>query len=97
PPLHPFPTRRSSDLDSSWATDLDTISELNCQAMQLREARFSLADSMRPYQDSLINYGASLPHRKEHWESSLAVMNQRKDLLADRSEEHTSELQSREN
>lgn len=71
--------------DSSWATDLDTISELNCQAMQLREARFSLADSMRPYQDSLINYGASLPHRKEHWESSLAVMNQRKDLLADSS------------
>lgn len=71
--------------EADWTQNLHKISTLNCQAMQLREARFSLADSIRIYQDSLLTNGASMVQRKEIWESTLMLMNQRKDLLADSS------------
>ena len=78
-------TSCGSPNDTAWTHNLHKLSTLNCQAIQLREARFSLADSIRIYQDSLLTNGISMVQRKEIWESTLLKMNQRKDLLADSS------------
>ena len=71
--------------EPDWKNDLDTISQLNCNAIQLREARFSLADSMRAYQDSLLDHSETMPQHKDFWESQLAVMEERKEYLANTS------------
>lgn len=71
--------------EHDWKNDLDKISQLNCNAIQLREARFSLADSMRSYQDSLLDYSETMPQRRDFWESHLAVMEERKEYLANTS------------
>ena len=68
--------------EDAWEDDLETISQLNCQAIQLREARFALADSMRAYQDSLVDFAENSPDRARFWKASLEYMDERKEYLA---------------
>src|SRR5690606_39792565 len=79
PPLHSFPTRRSSDLVHRHGT-----AEAHAEAARhlLLEAELR-GDAVRQ---------AELAHAAEHRRRTA-----REDLDAFRSEEHTSELQSREN
>ncbi|HLT95020.1 MAG TPA: hypothetical protein VKZ56_10690 [Membranihabitans sp.] len=71
--------------NNTWKDDMEIISHLNCQAIQLREARFALADSMRAYQDSLVDFAESTPDRARMWKSTLQTMEHRKEYLANTS------------
>ncbi|GAA5221621.1 hypothetical protein [Membranihabitans marinus] len=63
---------------------LDKIADLHCQAKNLKDLRFSLADSMRYYQDSLRLH----PDQKEKqlkWQEIIEQQLIRKDDLANAS------------
>lgn len=64
---------------------MDRITELHCRAIQLRNARFTLADSMRFYQDSLLEIAGADDTKAQYWKSSLTVMEKRKTRLAETS------------
>src|SRR5690606_22364106 len=71
--------------NDSWKNDMDRITELHCRAIQLRNARFTLADSMRFYQDSLLEIAGADDTKAQYWKSSLTVMEKRKTRLAETS------------
>src|SRR5207247_8545269 len=77
PPLHPFPTRRSSDLD---------LTEIRIPALAARRKEFNSARK-----DLRRNRGVHVTLAEKIY-SSRADISQGNDR---RSEEHTSELQSR--
>ena len=71
--------------ETSWQENLHKITMLNCQATEFRKARFALADSMRFYQDSLLDFGAENSEKTDFWKARLAVMEVRKKTLTDNS------------
>lgn len=70
---------------NSWQDDLQKITELNCQATEYRKARFALADSMRFYQDSLLDWEEQNSEKAAFWKDRLAEMEVRKRTLTDNS------------
>lgn len=61
---------------------LNNLSKLTCEATDLRNARFALADSMRRYQDSIQQPDNATSHKTLDWEKRLKKMSERKDMLA---------------
>lgn len=61
---------------------LGKISQLTCEATDLRNARFALADSMRRIQDSLLESDNTASHKIQEWETKLGYMEERKARLA---------------
>ena len=70
----------SDQTESSWRNNLDKITQLNCRATELREARFVLADSMRYYQDSVLEFGQTEAPKAKNWKATLSIMDKRKTL-----------------
>src|SRR5690606_41598507 len=95
PHLPSFPTRRSSDLElqRKW-----TARWLERQEQSLKDFEEALADGLAPEQARLFLYAYGL-YTVWRWTASIQsvawFLHQRDD--GKRSEEHTSELQSREN
>src|SRR5207302_5608522 len=94
--LHSFPTRRSSDLFSKWNTDPNKEF--------LRFAERWLSDSKADYNHynnvSMNNYLLRVPDSvNSKTNSEVKIVQRWNGVRPDvrRSEEHTSELQSREN
>src|SRR5690606_41455156 len=89
--LHSFPTRRSSDLPHSLSYQATTLAKLPSITL-VREA--STMDERGSPIKSLDTSGSSATPRMPCMGPAAA---RRKASLISRSEEHTSELQSREN
>src|SRR5207302_9870911 len=83
--LHSFPTRRSSDLARGFISDLPIL--------LLDEPTASLDAANRAVVVELVG------QKKREGVAMVAIVHddEIRHLIADRSEEHTSELQSREN
>src|SRR5207253_7129905 len=81
--LHPFPTRRSSDLDIDSFHDL---SEHRVTPVKVR------GRGQRDEKLAAVGIRAGIGHRKHAF---FVVLEAGNDLVGERSEEHTSELQSR--
>src|SRR5690606_41950585 len=93
PLRHSFPTRRSSDLANREVGTFSPLRKLLVQWMpnRLNAVSQRLED---PVHEPLTG-----PHR-QHFESSCQrkrLLDQLRSIFTPRSEEHTSELQSREN
>src|SRR5690606_41124586 len=92
PELHSFPTRRSSDLENPYynfivvSTDLSQLSSSDLNALD--RINSTVRDLSVDYNIRAILATASSSDQVDH-------INDQMDLV--RSEEHTSELQSREN
>lgn len=67
-----------STREPEWIKQIDGVAKLYCQAKQLREARFDLADSIRFIQDSLLHQKSRSPETIHRWESNLKLMEERK-------------------
>lgn len=68
-----------------WQKEINGVSKLFCQAKQLKEARFELADSMRFIQDSLSHQNTLIAKNAHQWEANLKLMEERKLKLAETS------------
>ena len=68
-----------------WRKEINGVAELYCQAKQLKESRFDLADSMRFIQDSLLHQKSSTDETTLRWGTSLELMEERKLKLAETS------------
>src|SRR5207302_9528098 len=93
--LHPFPTRRSSDLTArscAWVTTRLSISMSFRPATFSSIARLASAD-FRGDESSKF----SVRNRPAKPRSRSPLLHRRRNAAGLRSEEHTSELQSREN
>src|SRR5690606_39901936 len=84
--LHSFPTRRSSDLDLIAAYTLNYLEEALGIVEAARQTQMPVAISFTVETDGRLPTGQTLREAIEQV-----------DHLSNRSEEHTSELQSREN
>src|SRR5207302_5519416 len=97
PPPHSFPTRRSSDLDppSARATALPPPAR-KATSLRLRPGCRNATVRSATEQSGLSAWKRALDLLRAH-EVLVDDLAQLGQLLLDRSEEHTSELQSREN
>lgn len=68
-----------------WQKEINGIATLYCQAKQLKEARFELADSMRFIHDSLAHHESLADQATQQWETDLKFMEERKINLAETS------------
>ncbi len=71
----------SKDQKVQWPVDLDELSTLHCQSIKLKNERFSLADSIRFLQDSILvneKLGNDISGFKDH----LKELEIKKDVLA---------------
>src|SRR5690606_42007036 len=84
PELHPFPTRRSSDLPKSPKQDLSLFGNIPVKVtLEVASVEVSLKELLDVDANSVIQLDK--------------VAGEPLDMKVNRSEEHTSELQSREN
>lgn len=67
--------------EPKWKKEIDIVAKLYCQAKQLREARFELADSIRFIQDSLLNQKSIPAETVQRWDTNLRLMEERKAIL----------------
>src|SRR5690606_40370768 len=93
--LHPFPTRRSSDLSKSGSTP--EIKVLVPLLRQTSNRLVALVGNTQSYLANHADYILDTTVDKEACPHNLAPTTSTTAQLAMRSEEHTSELQSREN
>src|SRR5207302_6426031 len=88
PPLHPFPTRRSSDL-----TGISPASDRPSSTLRKRHAPMPIGPAHVRFSQRSYSRTAATSNR----ERTNEVRPARNARTTPRSEEHTSELQSREN
>src|SRR5690606_42055497 len=91
--LPSFPTRRSSDLEFAGETELLTLLAAPAPAILAADAHVHLADGHRP---ARIADQPALEQRRRRVRL-VHELTRGFEAADDRSEEHTSELQSREN
>lgn len=58
--------------------DVKNIAKLSCTATSLKQQRFALADSIRFYEDSVLNFSKSDQFKKNRWQKILESMSERK-------------------
>src|SRR5690606_42094588 len=87
--IHSFPTRRSSDLETIHGQDHDSFAPV------LKETVETLRSDRVPF--ALIGGIAVSSFGRPRWTHDIDLLIRLHDADRARSEEHTSELQSREN
>src|SRR5207247_10376923 len=92
PFLHSFPTRRSSDLTLLGELQFDSVISL---LLVNDGIRLNTNQFLRNKRSNLAERSRHPSHENFGWDVSHKLISNDNTLLATRSEEHTSELQSR--
>src|SRR5690606_42018576 len=94
--LHPFPTRRSSDLEKQ--ADLQTYLSANTPKATLADQVNYWGNYPKFFVSLMKSFYGDAAQKENDWGFEwLPKWDQAYDVIKYRSEEHTSELQSREN
>lgn len=75
----------NSDKRHDSKVDIDDLAHLHCEASQLKDARFKLADSIRFLQDSTSHHLEASNGNVAEWKLELERMEEKKLILANES------------